>query len=110
MSSTSATRGAAARSRWRRSTQRITSAPTMKAMATGTGRKSDALMALPSRSPSTAAGRKAIGEVEHEALRAGLVRARPATTRTKRARYSHTIASIAPDWIAISKTLALSPT
>ena len=109
MSSTSAMRGTAARARCLRSTHRITNAPAMKASATGTGWKSDALIALPSSSPSTAAGRKAIAMLRMKRCAARSLSA-PARTRAKRARYSHTMASIAPDWIAISKTLASSPT
>ena len=52
----------------------MTSAPAMNAAATGTGANSRALIAPPKASPSTAAGRNAISEIQHEALRAALAR------------------------------------
>ena len=66
-------------------------------------------MCLPNRNPSAAAGTNATTRFCAK-RRAAASLARPAIAWPKRARYSQTTAIIAPDWIAISNTLALSPT
>ena len=83
MSSTDSTRTVC----WRRSAHRITSAPTMKAIATGTGRNSFALMALPNSRPSTAAGMNATTRFKAKRCAAGL-EVSPASTPMNLARYS----------------------
>jgi hypothetical protein len=59
MSSTDSTRAGPFCMRWRFSTHRITRPPAMKAIATGTGANSTALMLLLKMKPSIAAGTKA---------------------------------------------------
>src|SRR5215475_6340765 len=103
MSSTAATRAG----RSLRSTQRITSAPAMNAAATGTAAKRCALMKLPKRSPSTAAGMKATTRFATNRC-AARSDASPASTPRNFARYSQTIASIAPVWMAMSNVFAFS--
>src|SRR5215510_8738261 len=103
MSSTAATRAG----RSLRSTQRITSAPAMNAAATGTAAKRCALMKLPKRSPSTAAGMKATTRFATNRC-AARSEPSPASTPRNFARYSQTIASIAPVWIAMSNVFAFS--
>ena len=76
----------------------------------GNGVEERCLDRLAEQQPEHRRGQERDRDVDDEALRCALVRARRRGHAAKRARYSHTIASIAPDWIAISKTLASSPT
>ena len=79
----------------RRSAHRITKAPTMKAVATGTGAKSRALIALAKASPSIAAGRKATNKLSTKRC-AARSRKSPAATAISFTRYSQHTARIAP--------------
>ena len=107
MSSTLSTRETSWR-RLRRSTTQITSAPIMKAIATGTGLNRCALIILPNARPSTTAGRKATSTLTTK-RRARMSLLKLSITLKMRARYSQHTASIAPAWITISKTLTFSP-
>ena len=89
----------------------MTNAPATNAIATGHRLEQRRLdRGSPSASPSSAAGMNAMTRLSDEAARRGVAEHAPAIACMKRARYSHTTASIAPDWIAISNTFAFGPT
>ena len=82
-------------------------APAMNASATGIGWNRCALMALANSRPRIAAGRNATKRfMTNRRARASF--GRSATTPKSFARYSQTMASSAPVWITISKTLPFS--
>ncbi len=91
MSSTDSTRTTCRR----RSAHRITSAPTIKAMATGTGRNRVALMKPPNSNPNTAAGTKAMLTLSTNRC-AARSESSPVSALANLARYSHTTDSMAP--------------
>ena len=91
----------------RRSAHRMMKPPTMKVLATTTGVKRCALIALPNSSPSSTAGTKAISTFNAK-RRAFASSARPTIVSRRRCQYTMITAKIAPVWIAMSNTLPLA--
>ena len=91
----------------RYSAQKIMNAPTIKALATGTGENKYALMYLPNRSPKPIAGTQAMTTCNTNFWDCLLVHKVLVTFR-RRWRYSQHTAKIAPNWIMISKALPRS--
>ena len=92
---------------WRYSAQKIINAPTIKALATGTGENKYALMYLPKRSPKPIAGTQAMITWSTNFWDCLLVH-KVLVTPIRRWRYSQQTAIIAPNWIIISKALPRS--
>ena len=90
------------------STHRITSAPTMNAVATGTGLNSAAWIFLMKMRPTMAAGRNATKRLKTKRLAFGSCPS-PATTWRIFARYSQHTARIAPAWMMIANDSAFWP-
>ena len=109
IASTESTRIVSGRKRCRRSAQRITSAPTTNATATGTGANRCALIAWPNSESEHRRRQERDREVDGEALRGRVGEESAQARRASRARYSQHTARIAPAWITISKVFACSP-
>jgi hypothetical protein len=91
----------------RRSAHRMMKPPMMKVLATTVGVNRWALMALPNSRPSTTAGRKAISTLSAKRRAFGW-RGSATTVEWILCQKTSTTAKMAPVWIAMSKTLALS--
>ena len=82
--------------------------PMMNASATGRGENRHSLIIREKNSPMMPAGRKAISKFSAN-FRAAESLFNPHATDQIFTRYSHTTASMAPDWMAMLKTFSFSP-
>ena len=87
----------------------MTNAPTMNAIATGTGANRTALIAVAEREAQQAGGHERDDEVDREATRGGIGGETADHAGESMRGTPRRSASIAPDWMTISNTLARSP-